>query len=74
MNKARAIEHVVRAKVLLEQKKPATRRHSDSCPVDYDSDYYGPCKCGADAANSRAYGMFEDVLKSLNDALDELAS
>lgn len=63
--KMELIEKIIRARVLIEARKPARRRHSDHCPVDYDSDYYGPCTCGASSANATTDSLFRDVLDAL---------
>lgn len=52
------IEKIVRAKVSLEGSR---RGHSDTCPVDYDSDYMGPCTCGASGHNGKIYNALEEL-------------
>lgn len=59
MNKElKLIEKIIRAKIHLEKAK---KHHGDRCMIELDSDYYGPCTCGASNTNS-----------SINAALFEL--
>jgi hypothetical protein len=52
------VEKIVRAKMNLSS---CLMNHTESCPVDYDPYYYGPCKCGASRLNN-----------AINHALEEL--
>lgn len=52
------IEKIIRAKVELEG---ALRPHSDSCPIDMDPYYMGPCKCGATTSNNRIAAALREL-------------
>lgn len=59
------IEKIARARLMLETRRPKRRSHDDSCMVELDPDYYGPCTCGATRANSQADSGFDDVIEEL---------
>ena len=72
MDRKRVAEKVMRAKIMLEGKKPRRAGHSDRCMIDLDPDYYGPCTCGADKVNAAANESFDPIIKVLDEALDAL--
>lgn len=44
-------ERIAVALYLLRKSTQRRKRHAVTCRVDMDPEYYGPCTCGADAAN-----------------------
>lgn len=71
MDKQKAVESIVRAKVMLEGKS-ASRPHSDSCLVG-NTGYDERCTCGADEANARR-PRHDNVIAELDRALAALVS